>query len=584
MKQMVIGRYIVLALLLAALLGFAAPAEAQVPVVPPLPGDPTFPIDPPPPWPPAPVPPAQFPVTVELNQINAEVDGAVASVTVKQVFRNDSGRESEGVYVFPLPPDAAPGSLEMTIDGKTVEGKLYDKDEARAIYEEIVRSRRDPALLEWLGRGLFQVSVFPIPAGATRTVELTYEYPLALENGLNKFAVPLKAGLPGASPAEAVVVSVELENQPGLRAIYSPNQDVSIERSQDDGALVSFEGSGADSQGDFVLYFGSDKSAIGANLLSYKTQGEDGYFMLLVAPSIDSAADEVVARDIILVLDVSGSMKGEKIQQARAAAHEIVKLLNPGDRLNLITFSTGVRLWEQTPQVVSDASLADAEAWIDRIVATGATDINRALLEALGQLEDGEASRPAYVLFLTDGLPTQGEIDASSIVENAADNLPDERSVRLFTFGVGYDVNTDLLDTLSGEMGGRSTYVKPDQAIDEVVGNLYNQIGRPVLANVELALTGKAQIDDVFPFPLPDLFAGEQMVVVGRYRNGGATDVRIAGDINGAETTFVYPDQSLVNAGGEPFVARLWATRQDRRLAWANPPRGSAAGVDRRRD
>lgn len=562
MRQITSGRFIVFTLLMVAMLGGALPAAAQVPVDPPLPVEPTWPIEPPQPWPPAPVPPVQFPVTVELHQVNAIVDGAVAAVTVNQVFRNDSGRETEGTYVFPLPPDAAPGSLEMTIDGITVEGKLYDKDEARAIYEEIVRSRRDPALLEWLGRGLFQVSVFPIPAGATRTVELTYEHPLDLENGLYKFGVPLKAYVPGASPAETVAVNVELRNQPGLRAIYSPSHDVAVERIGNDGALVSFEGSGKDTQSDFTLYFGSDKSSIGANLLSYKPRGEDGYFMLLVAPSLESADAEVVARDIVLVMDVSGSMKGDKIRQAREAAHAIVGQLNPGDKLNLITFSTGVRLWQNEPQEVTTATLADADAWIDKIVATGATDIDRALFEALGQLQGGDAGRPAYILFLTDGLPTQGEIDPERIVDNAATNRPDDRSVRLFTFGVGYDVNTDLLNTLSSEMGGRSTYVKPNEAIDEVVSAFYNQIGKPVLANVDLTLTGDTLVDEVYPFPLPDLFAGEQMVVVGRYRNGGDVDVRIAGDINGVETTYVYPSQVLAEAGGEPFVARLWATRK----------------------
>ena len=540
----------------------ALPVAAQIPVEPPLPIDPHWPIDPPQPWPPAPVPPMQFPVTVELHQVDALVDGAVASVTVKQLFRNDTGREIEGTYVFPLPVDAAPGSLQMTINGETVEGKLYDKDEARAIYEEIVRSRRDPALLEWLGRGLFQISVFPIPAGETRTVELTYDQPLALENGLFKFVVPLKAYVPGASPAETVAVNVELRNQPGLRALYSPSHDVAIARTGNNGALVGFEGGSKDTQSDFSLYFGSDTSAIGANLLSHKPRGEDGYFMLLVAPSAESAGAEVVARDIVLVLDTSGSMKGDKIVQARQAAHAIVGQLNPGDRLNLITFSTGVRLWENDPQEVSARTLADADTWIESIVATGATDINRALLEALGQLQEGDATRPAYILFLTDGLPTQGEIDPDQIVQNAADNRPAQRSVRLFTFGVGYDVNTDLLNTLSSEMGGRSTYVKPDQQIDEVVSAFYDQIGKPVLANVDLTLTGSTLIDEIYPFPLPDLFAGEQLVVVGRYRNGGEVDIRIAGDVNGEEVTFVYPNQVLAEGGGEPFVARLWATRK----------------------
>jgi Ca-activated chloride channel family protein len=260
-------------------------------------------------------------------------------------------------------------------------------------------------------------------------------------------------------------------------------------------------------------------------------------------------------------MDVSGSMQGPKIAQARDAALAILGNLNPGDRFNLITFSTGARTWKSDLQEVSDATLADAERWVKRIDATGSTDINRALLEAFAQLDES-SDRPVYVLFMTDGLPTQGETDADRIIDNALDNVPAERSLRLFTFGVGYDVNTDLLDILSRELGGRATYVKPDQAIDEVVGDFYNQIGKPVLANVTLDMGRDAGVGDLFPYPLPDLFAGEQLVATGRYQQGGPLEVTLEGEINGEVRTYIYPDQVLAERGGEPFVARLWATRK----------------------
>ncbi|MGL4651335.1 MAG: VWA domain-containing protein, partial [Caldilineaceae bacterium] len=221
----------------------------------------------------------------------------------------------------------------------------------------------------------------------------------------------------------------------------------------------------------------------------------------------------------------------------------------------------GVRTWESDLQEVDEASLEDAADWIGDIDATGSTDINRALLEALAQLDE-ESNRPAYLLFMTDGLPTQGETDAAQIIENALDARPQSRSVRLFTFGVGYDVNTDLLDTLSREMGGRATYVKPEQDIEEVVGDFYDQIGKPVLANVTLDLGRDAVVSDQFPYPLPDLFAGEQLVAVGRYREGRDVEVTLEGEINGAVQSYVFSDQVLAERGGEPFVARLWATRK----------------------
>lgn len=564
-SRLLIKSLIVLLAVLAVTLGASCNTRAQEPLPPfepppPMPGPP-LPIDPPMPWPPEPIPPQNFPVAVELYQVSAVVDGPVASVTVKQIFRNDSARTVEGTYIFPLPLDALPSSLQLLIDGEMVEGQMYDRDEARSIYENIVRRERDPALLEFLGNGLFQINVFPIPAGSTRTVELTYEHAVTADNGLYQFVAPLRAYVAGSGAAEVVSVGVKLLNQDGLRTIYSPSHDISIERTGDDSALIGFEGRGADTQSDFTLYFGTDESAIGANLISYKPAGEDGYFMLLVAPSLEAGAEQVVERDLVLVLDVSGSMQGTKIKQAREAARFVVSQLNEGDRFNLITFSTGSRLWQRDLQEVNSATVADAEEWIDRIAASGSTDINRALLEAMNQF-GSDRTRPAYIIFMTDGQPTMGETDPEDILENALENQPRERSLRLFAFGVGFDVNTDLLNSLSSDLGGRAGYVKPDQDIEEIVGDFAAQIAKPVLSDVGLGLGGDMVVDELYPFPLTDLFAGEQLLVVGRYRNGGPVELEITGNVNGEPITYVYPGEVLEERGGEPFIARLWATRK----------------------
>jgi Ca-activated chloride channel family protein len=507
-----------------------------------------------------------FGVDVELHSVEATIEGSVAAVHVTQRFRNPTQQTLEGTFVFPLPADAAIGDFQMTVDGQVLEGKLYKAEEARRIYEEIVRSQRDPALLEYLGQGLFQASVFPIPAGATRVVELTYRQVLSLENGLYRFAVPLGRGS-GQTPPASMALSVELRDQPGLRTLYSPSHNVSIDREDDDRALIGFETGDAAEMRDFVLYFGTDESAIGLDLLSYKRGGEDGFFLLLAAPSLKAAGQEVIARDIVLVLDVSGSMQGEKIVQARDAARFVVENLNPEDRFNLISFSTGTEWWQSELQPVNADSRGNALDWIDDLLANGSTDINRALLEALGQMElsttsaSQERGRPAYVLFMTDGLPTQGEQDPSRIVANAEQNAPRERTLRLFTFGVGYDVNTDLLDTVSRNLGGRSTYVRPEESIDEAVSAFYAGISTPVLSDVSITVEG-APINDTYPYPLPDLFAGEQLVWAGRYEGGGPVTVILRGSVNGEERTFRYDDLVLVERGGESATARLWATRK----------------------
>ncbi|NOX61940.1 MAG: VWA domain-containing protein [Chloroflexi bacterium] len=506
--------------------------------------------------------PVGGPIRIELSSIDAVIDGPMATVHVTQVFRNIADWQVEGTYIFPLPADAAIGDFQMTVDGEVLEGKVLDADEARAVYQSIVRQRRDPALLEYLGQGLFQTSVFPIPPRAERKIELTYTQLLSLENGLYHFRFPLQTRQYSAAEVGSLAIRVELRNQPGLRTIYSPSHDVAIDRLGDDAAIVGYEMENVRPEKAFELYFGASDETIGLNLISYKPAGEDGFFLLLAAPGIEVKADDVVRRDVILVLDVSGSMKGEKIGQALRAARFVVDNLNPGDRFNLIAFSSAVRLWAKTMKPSDAASRADAHEWINGLRAGGGTDINRALLEALALLQRSpDPTRPAYILFLTDGLPTGGETNSQRIIANALNNRPSERTARLFAFGVGYDVDAQLLDELSRALGGRSSYVEPGERIDEAVGDFYAQISTPVLSDINITFDN-IQVEETYPYPLPDLFAGEQLVMVGRYRVGGATAVTLAGQVNGREQVFEFENQQLIELGGEPSVARLWATRK----------------------
>lgn len=523
-----------------------------------------IPIDPPPL--PEPLPFVLDEVQIEAFTVGVTIDGPLAKVHVTQRLRNDLPRTIEGSYLFPLPEDAALSDFQMTVDGKVLEGEILRADEARRTYEEIVRQRRDPALLEYIGQNLLRISVFPIPAGATRVLEFSYVQLLTSRDGLYPFRFPVQVGHSNQAVVEAFALNLELINQPGLRTIYSTSHDLAIERTSNRSALVSYEVAGLQAdqlqaKGDFVLYFGNDQSAVGLNLLSYQPAGEDGFFVLLAAPELETSAAAIVARDLVMVIDVSGSMQGEKIAQAQAAAHYVVDSLNPTDRFNLVTFSTGVQLWEGSLQGVDGTTKAAAHEWIDAIRATGGTDINRGLLEALAQFE-ADSERPAYVLFLTDGLPTQGERKIDRILTNVMDNLPDALPLRLFAFGVGYDVNTTLLDALSADLGGRSSYVRPEERIDEEVSHFYNSISTPVLSEVTLTFAGDIVVDELYPATIPDLFAGEQLLVAGRYHGGHMATVTLSGVANGEALSYRYPDQALAQQGGEAAVARLWAARK----------------------
>ncbi|MCB0206627.1 MAG: VWA domain-containing protein, partial [Anaerolineae bacterium] len=505
---------------------------------------------------------APGPVTLDLYRVTADIQDQVATTRVEQTFSNPGQSPVEATYFFPIPEDAAISEFKMVVDGQVVEGQLLRKEEARAIYENIVRQQRDPALLEYVGRDLFQARIFPIPPGGQRTIELTYSQVLPRENGLVRYTYPLRAypllqigRRPDyIQPIGQLAIRADITATSPIKAIYSPTHPIAVARDGEYKATAGYEESSVIPTSDFDLFYSVDEGEVGLSLLSYKPTGEDGYFLLLAAPNVEVNPDEVVARDVILVLDTSGSMDGAKIEQAKQALFYVLDHLNPDDRFNVVSFSTGVRQFARGPQPLSQ--LGDARAFVAQLAAAGGTDINRALLEAVAQVDP---ERPAVIIFLTDGLPTEGEVNPDRIVENVRQNAP--ANAQVFSFGVGYDVNTVLLDTVSQENSGATAYVRPGEAIDEVVSGFYAKVATPVLSNLALD-TGDIVIEDTFPYPLPDLFVGSQLVLAGRYRDGGPAAVTLTGEVNGESRVFRYDDLTFRSEGGDAFIARLWATRK----------------------
>jgi Ca-activated chloride channel family protein len=529
------------------LLGFAQPALADGVIIP----------DPPPV--PDPPPLEESWLTIRYHRVTVSIEDQVAVTHVEQEFLNEHDWECEGTYVFPLPEGAAVSEFVMWVDGERVEGKILEANEARAIYEDIVRRRRDPALLEYVGRGAVQARIFPIPPSGSRKVELEYSQVLPVESGLVRYVYPLNTEKFSARPLEEVSIRVEIESRDAMHALYSPtHQDrVYVERDGDYRAIVGYEETDVLPAEDFELVYTVSQEDVGLNLLSYRESPADGFFLLLVAPTVE--AERVIPRDIILVLDTSGSMEGEKIVQAQEALIYVLEHLNEEDRFNVVAFSTGLQQYASKLRPAAEAR--EAVRWVKRLEAVGGTDINRALLEALAQVEE----RPTVLIFLTDGLPTEGVIETEQILANVEAAASD--NVRLFPFGVGDDVNTILLDTLAEQQRGATAYVRPHERIDEEVSGFFAKISTPVLADVELDFgdgRGQAEpllVEDTYPYPLPDLFAGTQLILVGRYRDSGAAKITLTGEVNGETQEFVY-EGTFRTSGGDSFIPRLWATRK----------------------
>ncbi len=500
-------------------------------------------------------------LAIKYHHVDVKIDNQIAVTHVDQAFFNPNDWPVEGTYLFPLPLDAVVTKFSLWVDGKLIPGEVLDATQARQKYEEIVRSLRDPALLEYAGRGALQASIFPIPPKSERRIELEYSQVLTAENGLVRYVYPLNTEKFSVQPLESVRVSVSIQSDQPIRTVYSPSHRVEISRQGDKMATAAYEASNLTPDVDFALYYSLGETEA-FHLFTYRDPGDlvekDGFFTLLLAPPPGLVA-ETVAKDLLLVLDRSGSMEGEKFDQAQRALKYILQNLNPDDRFYLSSFSSTIQEYAANLRPASEAG--QAVAWVDTLSALGSTDINRALLEA-ASVATGD--RPTYLIFLTDGLPTEGEVDRQKILDNFLSTAPE--GIRLYAFGVGYDVDTLLLDSLAQDHSGRTTYVRPGEALDETLSAFYESISSPVLTDLMLDFGGQ-RVYDIYPQTLPDLFAGGQVVVVGRYRDPGTFDLTLRGKVNGVEQVFRFPGQTFTadnhnETGTLANLPRLWATRK----------------------
>ena len=508
-------------------------------------------------------PPGPRPIhqlVVRYHHVTVTIDDQLAVTHVDQVFYNPNDWMVEGTYIFPLPVDSVVNNFVLWVDGKPIEGKVLDAEQARQTYLDTVQEMRDPALLEYLGRGAVQASIFPIPPQGERRIELEYSQALTAENGLIRYIYPLNTEKFSAKPLEDVSVSVLIKSKQPIRAVYSPTHKLDTVRENETQVKVGYEDNDVLPNMDFALYY-SVGSSEAFHLLTYRDPGDqdpDGFFMMLLAPSTQRRSP-VINKDVLIVLDHSGSMEGDKFNMARSALRYILTHLNPDDRFYLTAFSTGVESFSSELQPTGRVS--DALNWVENLIAEGSTDINRALLETVSVVDK---ERPTYMIFLTDGLPTEGETDSGKILDNMKSDAPS--NLRLFAFGVGYDVDTFLLDSLTQEHHGLSTYVKEGEALDEVVSAFYSRISTPIMTDLELEID-KVSSYDIYPNPLPDLFEGTQVIVIGRYHDGGKANITLRGKVNGEEQSYRYSGLNFIQDSRglndlRDKLPRLWATRK----------------------
>ncbi len=500
--------------------------------------------------------------------VHVKLTDQIARVRVTQTFENTGSQTLEASFVFPLPYDGAIDQLTLIVDGKEFSGRLLPADEARRKYEAIVRKNRDPALLEWMGTGMYQTSVFPIPPGQSRTVSLRYTQVCSMSGGLTDLLFPMSTAKYTSKPIKKLSVEVAVESSVPLKNIYSPTHAVEIERPSNRVAIVRYTAKQTVPDSDFHLFYDVGQGAVGASVLSYRPrESEPGYFLLLATPEMQAKTTQRAPKTVVFVVDRSGSMSGEKIEQAREALKFVLNNLHEGDLFNIIAYDTDIEAFRPELQRVDESSRSAALGFVAGIHAGGSTNIDGALSTALGQLK--ETGRPSYVLFLTDGLPTAGEVNEAKIVDNARN--ANQVRARIFSFGLGFDVNSRLLDKLVRSNFGQSEYVRPDEDIEDRVSQLYRRIESPVMSNVRIAFGFDGlkpeegdPISQMYPREVYDLFEGKQMIVVGRYRKPGAVKIRISGDVAGLDQSFDFVAELTAHSddSGHVFVEKLWASRR----------------------
>ncbi|MBK8135761.1 MAG: VWA domain-containing protein [Chloroflexi bacterium] len=344
-------------------------------------------------------------LTVDFHRVHATIEDQLATTSIDLQFTNTGEGLAEGTFVFPLPANAAVDRLTMIINGEAFDAKILSATEARSIYNEIVRQYRDPALLEYVGTQAIQANVFPIPPGESRRIQIDYSQLLPVDNGLVQYIYPLTT----TRLVEQLSLSVEVSGNTPIGTVYSPSHQIAISRASDTSFRAGFEQTNAIADNDFTLYYGVSSDSISVSLLTYKESASaDGFFLLLVQPPLRVDESQITPKDVVLVIDQSGSMQGEKWVQAQQAARYVLENLNPEDRFNVVVFSTGYRVYATDLQPASNAE--DAAGWVDSLFAEGGTDINAGLLAALDMVEE----RPATILFMTDGVPTEGVTEVDS--------------------------------------------------------------------------------------------------------------------------------------------------------------------------
>jgi len=530
-----------------------------------------------PPHPPFPRPPRPIhkflPLELRKNNVSVKIKNQVAQTTLEQTFYNPSRQRVEGTYMFPVPQGAKIEKFEMEVNGKMTEAELLDAKKAKQIYEKIVREARDPALMEYSDHGMFKIRIFPIEPGKEKNIKIKYTEILKKDGRITSYHYAMRAEKFLSVPVKDVSLKITVESDKELKSIYSPSHQIDVNREGKKRAVIGYEEENLIPDTNFELLIATDSqkgSPIGFDFLTHndKESGQGYYTMLLSPGSWENK--KAVPRDIIFAIDTSGSMRVKKLDQAKAALDFCIDKLNPEDRFEIIRYSTETETLFNKLRTAKKQQTKEAKEFVEELKAGGGTAIEEALvlaIETVSKQENKESIRPTQIIFITDGRPTIGETRTNKIIDRLVKKKQEIKgNMRIFSFGIGTDINTKLLDLISQKTKASTEYVLPEENIEHKVSRFYEKVSQPVMANISIKIGDNVRLNEQHPNNLPDLFKGDQLVIFGRYKTKKkGTDNNIKFELDGniaGEKVKLKFETKIEKKSKNSFIPKLWATRR----------------------
>jgi len=512
---------------------------------------------------------------LKFTEVRADITGMLAEVKVSQKFYNDLEENIEAVYMFPLPHESAVLDFEVITGDKVIKSVIKERGEAKKTYEKARQEMKKAALLEQDKEDLFTISVANIEPGQTVLVNIRYYETIKYEEGEYEFVFPMTAtpryvgkdgggvpermegkSFPSVIPAEKsggreINIFINLEAGFEIGSISSPTHNLFIQEKGKSRREIQLAREGEIPNKDFVLKYSSTGEKEETILSFYREEGKAGTFMLHITPKMDYGPEEMIRREIIFVLDRSGSMGGTPMEQAKRALKDCLRALRGGDAFSVITFDTEIECLSERPMEFNEENLKKADKFIEATFARGGTEILSSLKKAFKMPAGKDHLR--QIVFLTDGAIA----DVESSIEEITRNLGNSR---IFTFGIGCGVNRHFLEKIAQTGRGTCQFISNPVQIREAIEKFTVETSCPVLSDINLEWEGAA-VSDILPEPVPDIYFGKVLYLLGRFHSEGKVKAILSGNTGKGTFRQEIPVELPAKDITYPVIETIWAKK-----------------------